>query len=157
MSTASLNQVTILGTLGRDADSKFTTSGVNVCNLAVATNDRWKDKDSGEWKEKVEWHRVTLWRGENLAPYLVKGQQVMITGKLETREWEKEGQKHYTTEIIADRIQLVGGKKPEAGQASAAAAPAAAKPAAARPARTSAPKPQAPATQPEISDDDVPF
>jgi single-strand DNA-binding protein len=105
----SVNKVILVGNLGRDAEVKVTASGQSVASFSIATTETWT-KD-GEKKEKTEWHRIVLWgrQADTLQPYLTKGKQVYIEGRLETRQWEKDGQKHYTTEVKADRIVLLGG------------------------------------------------
>lgn len=111
MASRSVNKVILLGHLGKDAETKFTPSGVARTNFTIATNRRWKDQQSGEWKEITDWHNVVLWRAENLSNYLTKGKQVYVEGRLETRSWEdKDGQKRYTTEVIADDVLLLGGR-----------------------------------------------
>ena len=110
---AGVNKVTIIGNLGRDPEIKYTQSNVPVANLSVATTESWKDKQSGEWQEKTEWHRVVAWRylAERAEKYLRKGKQVYIEGKLETRKWpDKEGNDRYTTEIVARELMLLGRK-----------------------------------------------
>jgi single-strand DNA-binding protein len=105
----SVNKVILVGNLGRDAEVKVTASGQSVASFSIATTETWT-KD-GEKKEKTEWHRIVLWgrQADTLQPYLTKGKQIYVEGRLETRQWEKDGQKHYTTEIKADRIVLLGG------------------------------------------------
>jgi single-strand DNA-binding protein len=105
----SVNKVILVGNLGRDAEVKVTASGQSVASFSIATTETWT-KD-GEKKEKTEWHRIVLWgrQADTLQPYLTKGKQIYVEGRLETRNWEKDGQKHYTTEIKADRIVLLGG------------------------------------------------
>jgi single-strand DNA-binding protein len=105
----SVNKVILVGNLGRDAEVKVTASGQSVASFSIATTETWT-KD-GEKKEKTEWHRIVLWgrQAETLQPYLTKGKQIYVEGRLETRNWEKDGQKHYTTEVKADRIVLLGG------------------------------------------------
>jgi single-strand DNA-binding protein len=105
----SVNKVILVGNLGRDAEVKVTPSGQSVASFSIATTETWT-KD-GEKKEKTEWHRIVLWgrQADTLQPYLTKGKQIYVEGRLETRQWEKEGQKHYTTEVKADRIVLLGG------------------------------------------------
>jgi single-strand DNA-binding protein len=107
-----INKVILVGNLGRDPETRYMPSGEAVTNIAVATSKKVKSKDGGEPKEFTEWHRVVLFGklGEISGEYLKKGSQVYIEGELRTREWEKEGQKHYTTEIIADEMQMLGGK-----------------------------------------------
>jgi single-strand DNA-binding protein len=108
---AGVNKVLIIGNLGRDPEIKYTQSNVPVANLSVATTDSWKDKNTGEWQEKTEWHRIVAWRhlAERAERYLKKGKQVYIEGKIETRKWtDKEGSDRYTTEIIAQQLMLLG-------------------------------------------------
>jgi single-strand DNA-binding protein len=113
MASRSVNKVILLGHLGKDAETKFTPSGVAVTNFTLATSRRWKDQQSGEWKEETEWHRCVLWRSENVSNYLLKGKQVYIEGRLQTRSWEdKEGQKRYTTEVVCDELILVSSGRP---------------------------------------------
>lgn len=106
-----VNKVILVGNLGRDAEVKFTQGGTAVATLNLATQEKWKNKQN-EMQEKTEWHRVVVWgkTAENLGEYLVKGKQIYVEGKLQTRQWEdKDGQKRYTTEIRADEIRLLGG------------------------------------------------
>lgn len=105
----SINKIILVGTLGRDAETKFTPSGVAVTRLSLATERSWKDKQSDEWKSETEWHQITLWRKEKLAEYLTKGVKVYVEGSLKTRSYEKEGQKHYSTEVVASEVVLMGG------------------------------------------------
>ena len=107
----SLNRVLLIGNLGKDAEVRVTPSGQSVANFSIATTETWTSKDDGEKKEKTEWHRIVLWgkAADSLQPYLTKGKSVAIEGRLQTRQWEKDGQKHYTTEVKADRIVLLGG------------------------------------------------
>ena len=116
MASRSINKVMLLGHLGKDAETKFTPSGVARSTFTVATNRRWKDQQSGEWKEETDWHNVVLWRSENLANYLLKGKQVYVEGRLQTRNYEdKEGQKRYVTEVVADDLILLGGRGDSGG------------------------------------------
>ncbi len=109
MASRSVNKVILLGHLGKDAETKFTPSGVARSTFTIATNRRWKDQQTGEWKEETDWHNIVLWRSENLANYLQKGKQVYVEGRLQTRSWEdKEGQKRYTTEVVCDDLILLG-------------------------------------------------
>jgi single-strand DNA-binding protein len=111
MAGRSVNKVILVGHLGRDAETKFTPGGAAVTQFSVATNRRWKDKDSGEWKDETDWSNVVLWRSENLANYLTKGKQVYIEGRLRTRNYEdKDGKKVYVTEVVADDVILLGGQ-----------------------------------------------
>lgn len=151
---ASVNKVILIGNLGRDPESKAMGNGETVCNLAIATSESWKDKNTGEKMEKVEWHRVTVYRklAEICAQYLKKGSSVYIEGKLQTRKWtDKDGVEKYTTEIIADEMRMLSGKNTsDEGQSE-------------QPRQQ--PKPAAPAQQrkpapaPNFSDmdDDIPF
>jgi len=108
MASRSVNKVILLGHLGKDAETRFTPSGVARSTFTVATNRRWKDQQSGEWKEETDWHNVVLWRSENLANYLLKGKQVYVEGRLQTRSYDdKEGQKRYMTEVVADDLILL--------------------------------------------------
>lgn len=111
---ASINKVIIIGNCGRDPELRHMPSGDAMCNLAVATTDKWKDKASGEQKEQTEWHRVAMFGklAEIAGQYLKKGSQVYIEGKLRTRKWQdKDGVEKYTTEIIADTMQMLGNRQ----------------------------------------------
>ena len=108
---AGINKVILIGRLGSDPEVRYTPSGVAVANFNIATSEEWKDKDSGEKKERTEWHRIVAWRrlGEICGEYLSKGQQVYVEGRIQTNAWEdKEGNKRYTTEIIANTVQFLG-------------------------------------------------
>lgn len=111
MARGGLNKVMIIGRLGNDPELKYTPQGQAVCSMTLATDESYK-KESGEMVNKVEWHRIVLWRflAENAGKYLKKGSQVYIEGKLQTRMWEKDNQKHYTTEIVASEMTFLGGK-----------------------------------------------
>ncbi|MCZ6502861.1 MAG: single-stranded DNA-binding protein [Gammaproteobacteria bacterium] len=104
-----INKVILVGNLGNDPETRYMPDGGAVTNISIATSKSWKDKNSGEQREKTEWHRVVCFRrlGEIAAEYLKKGSKVYIEGELQTRQWEKEGQKHYTTEIIAREMQML--------------------------------------------------
>ena len=108
-----VNKVIIVGTLGKDPETRYMPSGAAVTNLRLATNEQWKDKQTGEQQERTEWHAVAMFGrlAEIAAEYLRKGSQVYIEGKLRTRKWQdKEGKDRFTTEIIADEMQMLGGK-----------------------------------------------
>jgi single-strand DNA-binding protein len=107
-----VNKAIIVGTLGQDPDAKRTASGNAVVNISVATNESWKDKTTGEQVEKTEWHRIVMFGklAEISVQYLRKGSQAYFEGKIQTRTWEKEGVKMYTTEIVANEMQMLGGK-----------------------------------------------
>lgn len=106
-----LNKAMIIGRLGRDPEVKYTPGGTAVANFSLATTDKWKDKQSGELREKTEWHRIVAFGrlGEICGEYLSKGKQVFIEGRLRTRSWEKDGITRYATEIEAVNMQLLGG------------------------------------------------
>jgi single-strand DNA-binding protein len=120
-----VNKVILVGNLGKDPETRYMPSGSAVTNLRLATTEAWKDKQSGEQQERTEWHSVAMFGrlAEIAAEYLRKGSQVYIEGKLRTRKWQdKEGKDRYTTEIVADEMQMLGSK---GGGASAGAAAAA--------------------------------
>src|SRR5438477_8045314 len=106
----SVNKVILVGSLGADPELKYTPSGRAVCNLRIATTDVFKDK-SGQRQERTEWHRITVWgdQGENCQKYLSKGRPVYVEGRLQTRTYDKDGQKHYATDVVADRVVFLGG------------------------------------------------
>ena len=105
-----VNKVILVGNLGRDPEIRSTPSGQNVANFSVATTRRWKDRD-GNRQEKTEWHNIVAWgkQAEIAGQYLTKGKQVFVEGRLETRSWEKDGQKHFRTEVICDQFTMLGG------------------------------------------------
>jgi len=108
---AGVNKAIIIGNLGRDPEIKYTQSNVPVANFSVATTESWKDKTSGEWQEKTEWHRIVAWRhlAERAERYLKKGKQVYIEGRIETRKWTgQDGNDRYTTEIVANQLMMLG-------------------------------------------------
>ena len=114
---ASVNKVILLGNLGRDPETRYTTGGDAVTNLNIATSEQWKDK-SGEKQERTEWHRVVLFgrQAEVAGEYLKKGRSVYIEGRLQTRKYtDKEGVEKYSTEIVGDRMQLLGGGRDAGG------------------------------------------
>lgn len=107
---SSVNKVILIGNLGADPDLKYTPSRRPVCNMSIATTEVYKDR-SGQRQEKTEWHRVTVWgdHAENCNKYLSKGRSVYVEGKLQTRSYDKDGHKHYATDIVADRVVFLGG------------------------------------------------
>src|SRR5512139_650446 len=138
----SVNKVILVGRLGKDPETRYMTSGEAVTNVTLATSENWKDK-SGEKQEKTEWHNLVFYRrlAEIAGEYLKKGSQVYVEGRLQTRKWQdKDGQDKYTTEIIADRMQMLGSRQGmgggdrEAGGDREGGARPAAKPAGAKPA-----------------------
>ncbi|MDC6484440.1 single-stranded DNA-binding protein [Methylophilaceae bacterium] len=109
----SVNKVMLLGNLGRDPEVRTFPNGDSVCNFSIATSTSWKDKASGEKKEKTEWHNIVMYRklAEIAGEYLKKGSSIFVEGSLQTRKWQtKEGQDRYTTEVVADTMQMLGGK-----------------------------------------------
>lgn len=129
-----INKVIIVGRLGKDPEVRYTPDGTAICNLSVATSEEWKDKNSGEKREATEWHRVVAFRqlGEICGKHLSKGRQVYVEGRLQTRSWEQDGVKRYSTEIVAKDVQFLGGKGDGGNQGQQDGAP-------------------------EYSDDDIPF
>lgn len=110
----SINRVFLLGNLGRDPEVKYTPQGTAVARVSLATNERFKNK-KGEWEDRVEWHTVILWArlAEISKEYCHKGSKVHIEGRLQTRTWEKDGETKYATEVIAEELILLDGKKAE--------------------------------------------
>lgn len=109
----SVNKAIILGNLGADPELRTTTNGSSVCELRIATNESWFDKQAGERKDRTTWHRCIVWgaSGENCAKYLGKGSKVFVEGRIQTREWEDQnGNKRYTTEIVASSVQFLDTK-----------------------------------------------
>ena len=161
---ASVNKVILIGNLGRDPEVRYTASGSAVCNLRLATTRNWKSRDSGEKVEETEWHSVVLYdrQAEVAGEYLKKGRPVYIEGRLKTRKWQdKDGNDRYTTEIVAETMQLLGSREgagapaPDDGGSygDAPASRPAARPAAQKPAAKSS----GPATGFDNMDDDIPF
>ena len=119
---AGINKVILVGNLGQDPEIRYMADGTAVTTFRIATSDQWKDKQTGEKKERTEWHRIVAWRqlGEICGKYLSKGRQVYVEGKLQTRSWEKDGVTHYMTEIVASDVQFLGGARDDAGKSRAA-------------------------------------
>lgn len=158
-----VNKVILVGTLGQDPEVRYLPNGNAVCNLSLATSEQWTDKQSGQKVERTEWHRVSLFGkvAEIAGEYLRKGSQCYIEGKLQTREWEKDGVKRYTTEIIVDingTMQLLGGR-PQGQQGGDTGQPQRSQPQ--RPQQRPAQQPPQQAPQPAADfdsfDDDIPF
>ena len=108
-----VNRAIIVGTLGKDPEIRYTAGGSAVVNFSVATNETWKDKNTGEQVEKTEWHRIVMFGklAEIAGEYLKKGAQVYLEGKIQTRKWQgQDGQDRYTTEILANEMQMLGGR-----------------------------------------------
>ena len=151
-----INKVILVGNLGVDPETKYMPSGGAVCELRIATSRSWKDKTSGEQREETEWHRVKGFGrlGEIMGQYLRKGSQVYIEGRIKTNKWQdKEGKDRYTTEVIADEMQMLGGRD-GGGAADFSAQPA---PAAGRSNQQRQPAPQSSNSMDEDMDDDIPF
>ena len=149
---ASVNRVIVLGNLGKDPEVRYTPNGSAVCSITVATSRAWKDKTSGEKVEETEWHKVVLYDrlAEVAGEYLRKGKPVFIEGRLKTRKWQdKDGNDRYTTEVVAESMQLLGGRDGGEEQAERPAARPASKPAA-KPAGKSS-------TSFDDMDDSIPF
>ncbi len=111
---ASINKVILIGNLGRDPEVRYTPNGAAVCNVSVATTRNWRDKNSGDKVEETEWHRVVFYDrlAEIAGEYLKKGRPVYVEGRLKTRKWQdKDGKDNYTTEIVAEQMQLLGGRE----------------------------------------------
>jgi len=141
-----VNKVILIGNLGRDPETKYMPSGDAVTNVSVATTEQWKDKQTGEKVEKTEWHRLVFFKrlAEVAGEYLRKGSMVYVEGRLQTRQWDKDGQTHYTTEIKGDQMQMLGGR----GGAGASAP--------AMPQDRGSARPEPTTAEPEF-DDDIPF
>jgi single-strand DNA-binding protein len=148
MAKGSVNKVILIGNLGRDPEVRYTPNGLAVANITIATSEVWKDKQSGENQERTEWHRVALYSrlAEITGEYLRKGSKVYIEGRLQTRKWQDKntGQDRYTTEIIADSLQMLDSKAGAGGGNMEHAAKT-----------TSSEAPQIEPT--ESFDDDIPF
>lgn len=113
----SVNKVILVGNLGADPETRYSANGTAVTKVRIATSEQWKDKQSGETQERTEWHRVTAFGrlAEIMGEYLKKGSQVYIEGKLQTSTYEKEGQTHYSTDIICNEMQMLGGRGGSSG------------------------------------------
>jgi len=161
MASRSVNKVILLGHIGKDAETKFTPSGISVSKFSLATNRRSKDQQTGEWKDVTDWHNIVMWRTENVANYLLKGKQIFLEGRLESRSWEdKEGQKRYTTEVIcegASVILLGGGGRGDPSEAGGSFDRPVSMPRSAQRPQPAASTPPADDMSQGITDDDVPF
>ncbi|MFM7397251.1 MAG: single-stranded DNA-binding protein [Gammaproteobacteria bacterium] len=147
-----INKVIIVGNLGQDPDTKAMPSGMTVCNLRIATSESWKDKQSGEMKEQTEWHSVAMFGrlAEIAGEYLRKGSQVYIEGRLRTRKWQdKNGNDRYTTEIVANEMQMLGGGRGMGGESRASGGRSSGGESDGEPVRSS--------TEKDDFDDDIPF
>jgi single-strand DNA-binding protein len=177
ISMASVNKVILVGNLGRDPEVRYSPEGSAICNLSLATTSQWKDKASGEKREETEWHRVVMYNrlAEIAGEYLKKGRSVYIEGRLKTRKWQDKdtGADRYSTEIVADQMQMLGGREGggEGGYSGGGGGGYEDAPQQQRPARQQQqrPAPQRPAGQPAGGggsggaanltdmDDDIPF
>lgn len=147
---ASLNKVMLIGNLGKDPEVRYTTSGQAVASFNLATSEKFKNK-SGDWEERTEWHRVTLWGklAEIAGEYLAKGKTVYIEGRLQTRKWtDRDGNDKYTTEIVGDRMQMLSGKGDGGGGGGGGAR---------RPAAGGVADTTVSYDEPPFQDDDIPF
>ena len=135
MASRGVNKVILIGNLGQDPEVRYLPNGGAVCNISVATSETWKDKNTGEQQERTEWHRVVMFRrlAEIAGEYLKKGSKVYLEGKLQTRKWQdQQGQDRYTTEVVADEMQMLdsrGGGSAEFSSAGARGAAPQSKPA----------------------------
>ena len=158
---AGINKAILVGNLGKDPEMRYTPNGVAVCSFPMATSETYKDRNTGERVTQTEWHNIVIWRGmaETAEKYLRKGSQVYIEGKIKTRSWEdQQGQKRYTTEVVADVMQLLDRPNSSGGAAQptqAAAQPAQQAQPAAQP--TAPAQPAVPAECGPHSADDLPF
>jgi len=163
---ASVNKVILIGNLGRDPEVRYAPSGSAICNVTIATSRQWKNKDSGERQEETEWHRVVFYDrlAEVAGEYLKKGRPVYVEGRLKTRKWtDKDGVEKYTTEIVADQMQLLGSREGGGGGGGddsgggGGYAPRSAPPAGRAPAAPAGKAPAKSSTGFDDMDDDIPF
>ncbi len=157
----SVNRVILLGNLGKDAELSYLPSGQAVSKFSLATNRRYKDKN-GELKDETEWHNIVLWgkTAESLSKYLIKGKQIYVEGRIKSRTWEgKDGNKHYSTDIVAEQVRLVGsrGSGGSSGEESSAARAPQGQSRPATPGTSPAAAAMDEGLTPEITDDDIPF
>ncbi|MGA0583830.1 MAG: single-stranded DNA-binding protein [Castellaniella sp.] len=160
---ASVNKVILVGNLGRDPEVRYSPDGAAICNVSIATTSQWKDKASGERREETEWHRVVFYNrlAEIAGEYLKKGRSVYVEGRLKTRKWQDKetGADRYSTEIVADQMQMLGGR--EGGEMGGGDAGGFSQPPARRAPQQQQPRPAAPAAAPASNladmDDDIPF
>ena len=158
-----INKAILIGNLGNDPDIRYTASGTAIANISLATAESWRDKNSGEQQERTEWHRIVFFGrlAEIVGEYLRKGSQIYVEGRIQTRKWQdKEGNDRYSTEVVANEMQMLGGR----GGAGAGAPMNPDNQARAPEARNTAPPPDksAPAARPGAApaddfDDDIPF
>jgi single-strand DNA-binding protein len=159
MASRSVNKVILIGHLGKDAETKFTPSGTSLSTFTLATNRRTKDQQTGEWRDETDWHKCIMWKSENVSSYLLKGKQLYIEGRLQTRTYDdKDGQKRYVTEVVCEELILLGGGgRSEGGESGGYDRPVSMpRGAQQRPAPQPAAAPAEEFNQ-TIGDDDVPF
>ena len=157
-----INKAILIGNLGNDPDIRYTASGTAIANISLATAESWRDKNSGEQQERTEWHRIVFFGrlAEVVGEYLRKGSQIYVEGRIQTRKWQdKEGNDRYSTEVVANEMQMLGGR---GGGAGAGAPMHPDSQARAPEARNTAPPPDKPAARPGAApaddfDDDIPF
>ena len=161
---ASVNKVILVGNLGRDPEVRYQAGGAPVCNISIATTSSWKDKQTGEPREETEWHRVVFYNrlAEIAGEYLRKGRPVYVEGRLRTRKWAgDDGQDRYTTEIVAEQMQMLGGGRGGEGASETPEQQPQGKPAGKRPAKQAEKKakPETPPPSDNLADmdDDIPF
>ncbi|CUA93987.1 single-stranded DNA-binding protein [Thiomonas bhubaneswarensis] len=159
---ASVNKVILIGNLGRDPETRYAPSGAAICNITLATTRNWKDKASGEKREETEWHRVVFYDrlAEIAGEYLKKGRPVYVEGRLKTRKWtDKDGIEKYTTEIIAEEMQLLGSREGGVGAEDDGGYSRSRDtvPSRTAPSRAPAPAASKPASDFSDMDDDIPF
>ena len=164
MASRSVNKVILVGNLGKDAETRFTPSGQARTTFSIATSRRWKDQQTGEWREDTNWHNLVMWRQENLANYLTKGKQVYVEGRLQTRSYDdRDGNKRYVTEVVVEDLVLLsrggggGGEAPEENRGEPAASMPRSQP---QPEQQQQQQQQPAESSPfdsGVSDDDVPF
>jgi single-strand DNA-binding protein len=155
-----VNKVILVGNLGADPETRSMPSGMTVTNIRIATSESWKDKASGAQQERTEWHNIAMFGrlGEIAAEYLRKGSQVFVEGKLRTRKWQdKQGNDRYTTEIIADNMQMLGGRAGGGSMGAAAGGGSERAASGSAPPRDDYDQSPAPAGAKEDFDDDIPF
>jgi len=161
---ASVNKVILVGNLGRDPEVRYSPDGAAICNVSIATTSNWKDKNSGERREETEWHRVVFYNrlAEIAGEYLRKGRAVYVEGRLKTRKWQDKdtGQDRYATEIVADQMQMLGGR--DSGESGGGSGSYGGAEYGGARQQSAPPRPAAPAQAPAVAnladmDDDVPF
>ena len=162
---ASVNKVILVGNLGRDPEVRYSPDGAAICNVSIATTSQWKDKASCERREETEWHRVVFYNrlAEIAGEYLKKGRSVYVEGRLKTRKWQDKetGADRYSTEIVADQMQMLGGREGGGEMGGGGDSGGFSQPPARRAPQQQQPRPAAPAAAPASNladmDDDIPF